>query len=89
LDVQRELETTHFMQVVPWLGVVPGTEASMQQLLDDNGDSPLVSLFKAATNALLSNPDCTNPQSFITMAKQAEVAGILASLCRSRMSDGY
>lgn len=63
------------MQVVPWLGVVPGTETSMQQLLDDDGDSPLVSVFKAASNAVLSNPNCATPQSFLTLAKQAEVAG--------------
>ncbi|CAM6128500.1 unnamed protein product [Calypogeia fissa] len=73
----RETETVHFMQVVPWLGVVPGTETSMQQLLDDDGDSPLVSVFKAATNAVLLNPNCSSPQSFITLAKQAEVADIL------------
>ncbi|CAM6089472.1 unnamed protein product [Calypogeia fissa] len=73
----REVETIHFMQVVPWLGVVPGTETSMQQLLDDDGNSPLVSSFKAGTSAVLSDPDCKNAQSFITMAKQAEVADIL------------
>ncbi|KAL2641399.1 hypothetical protein R1flu_008986 [Riccia fluitans] len=73
----REAETVHFMQVVPWLGVVPGSEAQMQQLLDDDGNSGLVSLFKAATAAVASDPEVVNPQSFVTMAKQAEVADIL------------
>ncbi|BBN10047.1 hypothetical protein Mp_5g00460 [Marchantia polymorpha subsp. ruderalis] len=73
----RETETVHFMQVVPWLGVVPGSEAQMQQLLDDDGHSPLVSLFKSASAAVAADPETVNPQSFVTMSKQAEVADIL------------
>lgn len=80
---QRETETVHFMQVVPWLGVVPGSEAQMQQLLDDDGHSPLVSLFKSASAAVAADPETVNPQSFVTMSKQAEVAGMVAMHVKS------
>lgn len=63
------------MQVVPWLGVVPNKEGQLQQMLADDNFSPLVSLFKLATDEVLSNPTCINPMSYISMAKQAEVAG--------------
>jgi cytoplasmic FMR1 interacting protein len=63
------------MQVVPWLGVVPNKAGQLQQLLCDDNFSPLVSLFKNATNEILKNPDCLNSKAFVSMSKQAEVAG--------------
>jgi hypothetical protein len=73
---QRETETVHFMQVVPWLGVVPNKAGQLQQLLCDDNYSPLVSLFKEATNEILTNPSSTlNANSFLSMSKQAEVVG--------------
>jgi hypothetical protein len=73
---QRETETVHFMQVVPWLGVVPNKAGQLQQLLCDDNFSPLVSLFKEATNEILTNPASTlNANSFLSMSKQAEVVG--------------
>ncbi len=66
----------HFMQVVPWLGVVPNKAGQLQQLLCDDNYSPLVSLFKEATNEILANPASTlNANSFLSMSKQAEVVG--------------
>ncbi|CAK9264816.1 unnamed protein product [Sphagnum jensenii] len=73
----RETETVRFMQVVPWLGVVPNKAGQLQQLLCDDNFSPLVSLFKNATNEILKNPDCLNSKAFVSMSKQAEVADIL------------
>jgi hypothetical protein len=67
----------HFMQVVPWLGVVPNKEGQLQQLLADDNFSPLVSIFKQATDEVVSNPSCANPNAFVSMAKQAQVAGIV------------
>lgn len=78
--MQRQTETVHFMQVVPWLGVVPNKEGQLQQMLADDNFSPLVSLFKLATDEVLSNPTCINPTSYISMAKQAEVAGAYSLL---------
>jgi hypothetical protein len=64
------------MQVVPWLGVVPNKAGQLQQLLCDDNYSPLVSLFKEATNDILTNPASTlNANSFLSMSKQAEVVG--------------
>ncbi len=63
------------MQVVPWLGVVPNKEGQLQQLLADDNFSPLVSIFKQATDEVVSNPSCGNPNAFVSMAKQAQVAG--------------
>jgi len=64
------------MQVVPWLGVVPNKAGQLQQLLCDDNFSPLVSLFKEATNEILTNPASTlNANSFLSMSKQAEVVG--------------
>ena len=73
--LQRQIETVHFMQVVPWLGVVPNKEGQLQQLLADDNFSPLVSIFKQATDEVIANPNCSNPNAFISMAKQAQVAG--------------
>ncbi|GMJ12210.1 PIROGI 121, KLUNKER, PIROGI [Hibiscus trionum] len=74
--VLRELDTTHFMQTAPWLGLVPGADG--QTLHSQNGgDSPVVNLFKSATSAIVSNPRCSNPTSFYTMSKQAEAADLL------------
>ncbi|KAL4323779.1 hypothetical protein GQ457_11G006610 [Hibiscus cannabinus] len=74
--VLRELDTTHFMQTAPWLGLVPGADG--QTLHSQNGgDSPVVNLFKSATSAIVSNPRCPNPTSFYTMSKQAEAADLL------------
>jgi cytoplasmic FMR1 interacting protein len=73
----RQVETVHFMQVVPWLGVVPNKEGQLQQLLADDNFSPLVSIFKQATDEVVSNPSCANPNAFVSMAKQAQVADIL------------
>jgi len=75
--VMRQTETVHFMQVVPWLGVVPNKDGQLQQLLADDNYSPLVSLFKQATEEVLSHPGCLNNAAFVSMAKQAEVADIL------------
>lgn len=80
--MQRQTETVHFMQVVPWLGVVPNKEGQLQQMLADDNFSPLVSLFKLATDEVLSNPTCINPMSYISMAKQAEVAGAYSTSCQ-------
>lgn len=68
------------MQVVPWLGVVPNKEGQLQQLLADDNFSPLVSLFKQAGEEVLLNPGCLNTTSFVSMAKQAEVAGVVICL---------
>lgn len=63
------------MQVVPWLGVVPNKEGQLQQLLANDNLSPLVSLFKLAAEEIKSNTKCANSNAFISMAKQAQVAG--------------
>ncbi|XWS42621.1 hypothetical protein CRYUN_Cryun16bG0029500 [Craigia yunnanensis] len=74
--VLRELDTTHFMQTAPWLGLLPGADG--QTLHSQNGgDSPVVNLFKSATATIVSNPRCPNPTSFYTMSKQAEAADLL------------
>ncbi|XP_077250894.1 transcription activator [Tasmannia lanceolata] len=74
--VMRETETTQFMQIASWLGLVPGTDEQVEQVQDVR-DSPLVSLFKSATAAIASYPRCTSPSSFFTISKQAEAAGLL------------
>ncbi|XP_022745568.1 protein PIR isoform X2 [Durio zibethinus] len=73
--VLRELDTTHFMQTAPWLGLLPSADG--QTLHSQNGDSPVVNLFKSATAAIVSNPRCPNPTSFYMMSKQAEAADLL------------
>lgn len=77
LDIAlRELDTTHFMQTAPWLGMIPGADGQIMQA-QDGGVSPIVNLFKSATTAIVSNPICASPMSFHTMAKQAEAADLL------------
>lgn len=73
--LQRQIETVHFMQVVPWLGVVPNKEGQLQQLLADDNLSPLVSIFKQATDEVVAS--CENASAFVSMAKQAQVAGMV------------
>uniref|UniRef100_A0A2P2KUC2 Protein PIR n=1 Tax=Rhizophora mucronata TaxID=61149 RepID=A0A2P2KUC2_RHIMU len=74
--VLREVDTMHFMQIAPWLGLIPGPEGQILQSQGD-GDSPIVSLFKSATDAVVSNPGCPHPTSYYTMSKQAEAADLL------------
>ncbi|KAI9186420.1 hypothetical protein LWI28_017065 [Acer negundo] len=74
--VLREVDTTRFMQTAPWLGLVPGVDGQILHH-QDGGDSPIVNLFKSATNAIVSIPGCPNPTSFYTMSKQAEAADLL------------
>ncbi|XP_044482624.1 protein PIR [Mangifera indica] len=74
--VLREVDTTHFMQTAPWLGLLPGADGQILHH-QDGGDSPIVNLFKSATSAIVSNPGCPNPTSFYTMSKQAEAADLL------------
>ncbi|KAJ6951661.1 protein PIR [Populus alba x Populus x berolinensis] len=75
-DVLREVDTMHFMQTAPWLGLFPGADGQILHS-QDGGDSPVVNLFKSATSAIVSNPGCPNPTSFYTMSKQAEAADLL------------
>ncbi|KAJ6422699.1 hypothetical protein OIU84_027632 [Salix udensis] len=72
----REVDTMHFMQTAPWLGLFPGADGQILHT-QDGGDSPVVNLFKSATAAIVSNPGCPNPTSFYTMSKQAEAADLL------------
>ncbi|KAJ4721132.1 Protein PIR [Melia azedarach] len=74
--VLRKVDTTHFMQTAPWLGLLPGADGQISYH-QDGGDSPIVNLFKSATAAVVSNPGCPNPTSFHTMSKQAEAADLL------------
>ncbi|XXG67953.1 hypothetical protein AAC387_Pa06g1174 [Persea americana] len=74
--VMREIETTQFMQIAPWLGLIPGTDEQVQQAQDVK-NSPIVSLFKSATSVIVSHPRCPSPSSFFTMSKQAEAADLL------------
>ncbi|XP_020259945.1 protein PIR [Asparagus officinalis] len=71
--VLREVDTTQFMQTVPWLGMIPGSDGQVK--VAECGNSPIVDLFKFATTAIVHNPVCPNPSSFKTMSKQAEAAG--------------
>ncbi|XP_050937293.1 protein PIR isoform X1 [Cucumis melo] len=73
--VLRELDITHFMQTAPWLGIIPGADG--QILHSQDGDSPIVSLFKSAASAVVSNPGNPNGMSYYTMSKQAEAADLL------------
>ncbi|XP_059437375.1 protein PIR [Corylus avellana] len=74
--VLREVDTMHFMQIAPWLGLLPGADGQILHS-QDGSDSPIVNLFKAATTAVVSNPRCPNPLSFHTISKQAEAADLL------------
>lgn len=80
--VQREVDTSHFMQTAPWLGLLPGADGQVLHS-QDGGDSPIVSLFKSATAAILSNPACPSATSFNTLSKQAEAAGLKVTLILS------
>lgn len=82
--VLREVDTTHFMQTAPWLGLIPGVDGQILQG-QDCGDSPVVTLFKSATAAIVSNPGCLDPTSFHTLSKQAEAADLL---CKANMNTG-
>lgn len=62
------------MQTAPWLGLIPGADGQILHS-QEGGDSPMVTLFKSATTATMSNPNCTNPTSFHTISRQAEAAG--------------
>eukprot|EP00252_Welwitschia_mirabilis_P019224 TRINITY_DN4392_c0_g1_i1.p1 TRINITY_DN4392_c0_g1~~TRINITY_DN4392_c0_g1_i1.p1 ORF type:complete len:490 (+),score=76.66 TRINITY_DN4392_c0_g1_i1:81-1472(+) len=75
--VIREHETTQFVQLAPWLGVVPHSDGHTQHIILENGNSPLVNLFRSAANAVLSHPGCLSPTSFLTLANQAEAADSL------------
>ncbi|POO02956.1 Cytoplasmic FMR1-interacting protein [Trema orientale] len=74
--VLREVDTWHFMQTAPWLGLLPGADGQVLHS-QDGGDSPIVSLFKSVTAAIVSRPGCPNPASFSTLSKQAEAADLL------------
>ncbi|KAG6590304.1 Protein PIR, partial [Cucurbita argyrosperma subsp. sororia] len=81
--VLRELDITHFMQTAPWLGIIPGVDGQIFHSQD--GESPIVSLFKSATSAAVSNPGNPNGMSYYTMSKQAEAADLLY---RSNLNTG-
>jgi cytoplasmic FMR1 interacting protein len=65
----------NFMQTAPWLGLLPGADG--QILPSQDGDSPVVSLFKSTAAAMVSYPGCPSPNSFHIMSKQAEAAGMI------------
>ncbi|XP_020575203.1 protein PIR [Phalaenopsis equestris] len=73
--VLRETDTMQFIQTAPWLGLTIGSDGQLREV--DSGDSPLVSLFKSAKAAIVSNETCQNPNSFHVMSKQAEAADII------------
>lgn len=74
--VLREIDTKNFMQIAPWLGLIPGADGQIMQS-QEGGESPLVTLFKSVTAAAVSSPGCSNPSSFHTLSKQAEAADLL------------
>ncbi|KMT13869.1 hypothetical protein BVRB_4g077110 [Beta vulgaris subsp. vulgaris] len=74
--VLREVDTSRFMQLAPWLGFIPGADGQIL-LSQGEGESPIVNLLKSTTTAIVSNPSCSNPSSFYTMSKQAEAADLL------------
>lgn len=74
--VLREVDTTRFMQLAPWLGFIPGADGQLL-LSQGEGESPMVNLLKSTTTAIVSDPNCSNPTSFYTMSKQAEAADLL------------
>ncbi|KAK2972924.1 hypothetical protein RJ640_015639 [Escallonia rubra] len=73
--VLREEDTTHFMQTAPWLGLLPGEDGQILQSYEE-GDSPVVNLFKSAIAVTISNPCRFNPSSLYNISKQAEAAGV-------------
>ncbi|CAN6460531.1 unnamed protein product [Victoria cruziana] len=77
LDIAlKEGETTQFMQIAPWLGLVPGNNGQIQQSLTESGHSPMVDLFESITSAIISSPRCPSTSSFSTLSKQAEAADL-------------
>ncbi|CDP12444.1 unnamed protein product [Coffea canephora] len=74
--VLREVDTINFMQTAPWLGLIPGTDGQILQS-EEAGESPIVTLFKSTSAAVLSDPGCLNPKSFQTISRQAEAADLL------------
>lgn len=74
--VLREVDTTHFMQTAPWLGLIPSVDGQILQS-QGAGDSPIVTLFKSATAVTVSTPGRSNPTSNYTISKQAEAADLL------------
>ncbi|KAI8556107.1 hypothetical protein RHMOL_Rhmol05G0226300 [Rhododendron molle] len=80
----REVDTTHFMQTAPWLGLIPGADGQILQA-QEGADSPIVTLFKSATAATVSNPGLSTQTSFYTISKQAEAADLL---CKANMNTG-
>lgn len=74
--VLREVDTVNFMQTAPWLGLIPGTDGQILQS-EEAGESPIVTLFKSTTAAVLSDPGCLNPKSFQAISRQAEAADLL------------
>ncbi|XP_042406186.1 protein PIR-like [Zingiber officinale] len=71
------------MQTAMWLGLLPGSDGEVKK--PDNSDTPLVNLFKNVASAVVSNPSCLNPSSFLIMSKQAEAADLLY---KSKLSSG-
>ncbi|XP_047333810.1 protein PIR isoform X2 [Impatiens glandulifera] len=74
--VLRQVDTVHFMQTAPWLGLVPGADGQILQS-QEGGDSPIVTLFKSAAAASVSAPGLSNSALFSTISKQAEAADLL------------
>lgn len=68
------MDTVNFMLTAPWLGLIPGTDGQILQS-EEAGESPVVTLFKSTTAAIVSDPGCVNPKSFQTISRQAEAAG--------------
>ncbi|CAM8960308.1 unnamed protein product [Rhodiola kirilowii] len=82
--VLRQADTVNFMQTAPWLGLVPSVDGQILQS-QDNGESPIVNLFKSAATAIVSAPGCVSATSFHTLSKQAEAADLLY---RANMNTG-
>lgn len=68
------METIHFIQVAPWLGLSPGNDGQVEPT-QEVIDSPIISLFKSATSSIVSNPQYSG-RSFSFASKQAEAAGM-------------
>ncbi|KAG6435960.1 hypothetical protein SASPL_100841 [Salvia splendens] len=74
--IQREVDTSQFMQTAPWLGITPGAEGQAIQF-QDGEDSPIISLFKSIAVTSVSNPSFPNSSSFRVLSRQAEAADLL------------
>lgn len=75
LTLQREVDTSQFMQTAPWLGITPGVDGQAIQF-QDGEDSPIISLFKSIAVTSVPNPSFPNSSSFRVLSRQAEAAGI-------------